>query len=60
MKRNHAIDLIKVIAPAIIVMHHYTIGFYPESKGFFSGGPVYFGRLVELFFIISGYLTYKY
>lgn len=41
-------------------MHHYQQGVYLSGQGFFFGGQVYFGRLVELFFLISGYVMYKY
>lgn len=60
MRRNHALDFLKVIATALIIMHHYQQGIYVSGQGLFYGGPVYFGRMVELFFLISGYLMYKY
>lgn len=58
--RDHALDFIKVVATALIIMHHYQQGVYLSGQGFFFGGQVYFGRLVELFFLISGYVMYKY
>ncbi|WP_028236520.1 acyltransferase family protein [Pseudobutyrivibrio sp. MD2005] len=59
-ERDHAIDVLKILATAIIIMHHYTQDIYATGTGFFFGGPVNFGRCVELFFIISGYLMYRY
>ena len=59
-KRNHAIDFIKIAATIIIVFHHYTQVVYASGHGVFHGGTIYFGRCVELFFLISGYLMYRY
>ncbi len=56
--RLYALDLIKVIAIAIIACHHFQQDFgvlYPHLN--FYGGRVYWGYLVELFFTISGFVT---
>ena len=60
IQRDGALDFLKVVATAIIILHHYTQVVYVSGKGFFFGGAFYWGRMVELFFIISGYLMYKY
>lgn len=59
MERNYYIDFLKVAATVVIFFHHFT-QLICNGNGFFFNGPIYFGRLVELFFIISGYLMYKY
>ena len=66
-QRDGALDFLKIVATAIIimhhytqVMHHYTQDVYVSGKGFFFHGTFYWGRMVELFFIISGYLMYQY
>ncbi len=59
-KRDGALDFLKIVATAIIVLHHYTQDVYVSGKGFFNHGVFYWGRMVELFFIISGYLMCKY
>lgn len=47
----------KFLAAILIIFHHFQ-GDFPYEKSFckFSGGDVYFGYVVELFFIISGIL----
>lgn len=57
-KRIYSLDLIKFFAAVLIVFHHYQqereLTF---SSGInFFGGKFYFGYLVELFFIISGFV----
>ncbi len=52
------IDLLKSIAAVLILFHHYQQVFSVSFDSFnFFGGPFYFGYLVELFFIISGFFT---
>lgn len=52
------LDLLKIVAAVLIVFHHYQQSFPVTFDGVnFYGGSIYFGRLVELFFIISGFLT---
>ena len=60
--REGSLDLLKFLATAVIVMHHYqqiTKVIFKDHINFFNG-DFYWGYLVELFFIISGYLAYRY
>ena len=54
------LDFIKVIIATLIVFHHYQ---YLSGIKFnhinFYGGRIYYGYLVELFFMISGFLMQK-
>ena len=62
MKRQYSIDVIKIAATLLIVFHHYqqiTETFFEGGINFFNG-RFYFGYIVELFFVISGYFTYRY
>ena len=48
----------RILSITIIVLYHYQQVFKVRFSGFgFFGGPLSFGYLVELFFMISGYLT---
>ena len=60
-QRIGGLDVLKVIATILIVFHHYQqiTGAFWEGVNFY-GGEFYFGYLVELFFIISGFLAFKY
>lgn len=60
-KRNYSLDVIKIIATILIVFHHYqqVTGTKFQLMNFYDGN-FQFGFIVELFFIISGYLTFKY
>ncbi len=57
IKRVSGLDFIKIIATMLIVFHHYQqvmdIQFASVN---FDRGDFYFGYLVELFFIISGFV----
>ena len=57
IERNDGLDIIKVIATIIIVFHHYqqVTGVIFDGINFY-GGKFPFGYVVELFFIISGYV----
>lgn len=60
--RNGALDALRVIAAVFIVLHHfqqYTGAYFPSEPNFY-GGWFGFGNMVELFFLLSGYLVYKY
>lgn len=59
--RNYGIDLLKIISTVLILFHHYqqVTGAYFSSINFFQG-KFYFGYIVELFFVISGYVVYPY
>jgi len=61
-QRDGAIDLLKIVATIIIILHHYqqiTGAFFVGSINFYNG-KFYFGNVVELFFLMSGMLTYSY
>lgn len=57
MKRLNALDLLKIIGSIIIMFHHYQqlIG-ENNTLILFYGGKIYFGYMVEMFFLISGFL----
>ncbi len=58
MKRIYSLDLLRVFAVIMIVLHHYQ-----QLTGSWFGGRysfLRFGITVEFFFILSGFLTYKY
>lgn len=60
--RKYGLDFIKIIATIIIVFHHYQLVMavrFPSGINY-CYGTFFFGRMVELFFIISGYLMYRY
>lgn len=61
-KRDYSLDFIKIIATIIIVFHHYqqVTGVIFDRGINFYNGIFYFGYVVELFFIISGYLMFDY
>ncbi len=54
-------DLLKTVAAVLIIFHHYQQSI-DVKFGFvnFWGDTFYFGRLVELFFMISGFLMFNY
>jgi len=57
-RRNFSLDLYKILATVLIVFHHYqqvTEVFFVGQVNY-CGGFFYFGLIVELFFVISGYL----
>lgn len=58
MKRIYSLDFLRVVAVAMIVLHHYqqiTDSWFGGRYNFRS-----YGVAVEFFFILSGFLTYKY
>lgn len=58
---NYAIECIRIMATVMIVFHHYQQFTGVRFKYFnFYGGSFYFGLMVECFFVMSGYFTYKY
>ena len=61
-QRIGGFDVLKVIATILIVFHHYQqiTGTFWKSGINFWGGEFYFGYLVELFFLISGFLAFRY
>ena len=61
-KREGSLDLLKFLATCCIVMHHFqqiTGAFFEGHLNFYSGN-FYWGYLVELFFLVSGYFAYIY
>ena len=57
-KRLYNLDIIKILATFGILFHHYQQFFKLEFSGInFYGGSFSFGYLVELFFMISGFLV---
>lgn len=61
-KRIYSLDALKCLATTLIVFHHYQQTFHdiPGRRIAFYGGSFFFGYLVELFFLISGFLIFKY
>lgn len=65
-RRNYGLDFLKIIATTIIVFHHFQqvvvdYGLATDmSKMKWYVGDFYWGNVVELFFVISGYLSYRY
>lgn len=59
--RNLGFDILKVLSATIIVLHHYdqATGVLSHPVDFF-GGKFNFGLVVDLFFVISGFLASKY
>ena len=59
---NYSLDFLKIVAATGIVFHHYqaTTGVRFENFINFKGSWFDWGYLVELFFILSGYFTYRY
>ena len=59
-KRNGVLDLLKVAATLCIVLHHYQqfTGAKWQGLNFWEDDHFYFGFLVELFFVISGIVSY--
>ena len=57
-KRYYNLDIIKMISSILIVFHHYQqlSGITFDGINFY-GGKFLFGYLVELFFMISGFVT---
>lgn len=59
-KRYFLLDVYKIICTIFIVFHHYQQFFGVEFNGVnFYGGKFYFGYVVELFFMISGFVLLK-
>lgn len=57
MRRNIALDIFRIIAATLIVLHHYQQGTGIVLKYInFYGGKFNFGYIVGLFFLISGLL----
>lgn len=61
-QRDYSLDFIKIVATVFIIFHHYqqVTGAWFENRINFNNGRFYFGYIVELFFILSGYFMYSY
>lgn len=61
IERKYGLDVIKITATILIVFHHYQQVTGATFEGInFYGGKFSFGYIVELFFVISGYVIYPY
>ena len=62
MKREYSLDVLRILATIGIVFHHFqqVTGTYFENGWNFHGGDFTYGLIVEFFFLLSGYLAYKY
>lgn len=60
-RRNYSLDFLKICATILIVLHHYqqVSGARFEYVNFYEG-RFYFGYIVELFFVLSGYFISRY
>lgn len=57
--RDYALDLIRFICALLMVLTHYEGLFLTEFSGIrFNGGKFYFGLVNEMFFLLSGYLSF--
>ena len=59
-KRNYALDFLKGIATIAIVFHHYQQATGAKFAYNFCDGWFYYGYVVELFFLVSGYVMGRY
>ncbi len=60
-ERDYSLDFLKFGATCLIVLHHYQQANGIQLPGInFYGGAFNFGWLVELFFLLSGFLIAKY
>ena len=61
-ERDYSLDLLKILATVVIILHHYqqVMGVHFDNGINFFGGTFYFGLVVELFFILSGYVIFPY
>ena len=60
-KREYSLDVLKIIGTLIIVVYHFQGNFDVHYGPVdFAGGKFYFGYIVELFFMLSGYFAESY
>lgn len=61
-ERYYSLDFLKIIATIGIIFHHWqqVTGAYFENHINFCNGRFYWGYLVELFFVLSGFFCYRY
>ena len=59
-QRDHALDLLKIAATLIVIICHYEDAFDIQNKVLIAGnGKTLFVYVIELFFIISGFLAFS-
>ncbi len=59
-RRDHSLDFLKIAATLVIVLHHYERAFGTHFSALnFGNGSFYFGYMVELFFMISGFIAFS-
>ncbi|MBR0353423.1 MAG: acyltransferase [Oscillospiraceae bacterium] len=57
--RDYALDLLRFICAILITLTHYEGMFHLEFSGIrFNGGTFYVGLVNEMFFLLSGYLSF--
>lgn len=57
--RDYVLDLLRFICAILMVLTHYEGIFLPTFGGIrFNGGAFYFGLVNEMFFMLSGYLSF--
>ena len=57
--RDYALDLLRFICAILITLTHYEGMFHLEFNGIrFNGGTFYVGLVNEMFFLLSGYLSF--
>lgn len=60
-EREYSLDVLKIVATTFILFHHYQQGSGAVYKYInFWDGQFYWGYLVELFFVLSGYFSFIY
>jgi len=62
-KRSNALDFVKIVATTIILFHHYQQDGqvrFSNHLNFFYNSRFDWGFIVELFFMISGFVMYHY
>ena len=61
-ERDYSLDFLKILATICIIFHHYqqvTGASFDHFINFWNG-KFYFGYIVELFFVLSGYFMFSY
>lgn len=60
-QREYSLDFLKIVGTVLIMLHHFQGAFGVQYGPVnFASGNFYFGNVVELFFMISGYFASKY
>lgn len=62
MKRQYSLDVLRIVATILIVLHHFQqiTGAYFDGGINFYGGKFSYGIVVEFFFVLSGLLAHRY